>query len=79
LDTTDEGTPTTPQDALNAIFDLPSSRQTLLWQHAALAFPPKETLIATVQAGNLSKIPLKQRRDTLRDRFREYARQDKRH
>ena len=44
-------TPTTPPDAINAVFDLPSSRQTLLWQHASLGFPPKETLITAVQAG----------------------------
>jgi len=56
-DTTDDKTPTTPPDALNAVFDLPSSRHTLLWQHAALGFPPKETLIAAVQAGNLSTWP----------------------
>jgi hypothetical protein len=36
----------------NAIFDLPNSRQTLQYFHAAAGFPVKETFLAAVQAGN---------------------------
>jgi hypothetical protein len=49
--------PSPPQDTLNAVFDLPSSRKTLLWHHAALGFPTKETLIPAIRAGNLSTWP----------------------
>ena len=49
--------PNTSPDAVKAVFDLPSSHQTLLWQHASLGFPTKETLVAAVQAGNLSTWP----------------------
>ncbi len=40
--------PNPPQDALNAVFELPSKRKTLLWHHAALGFPTEETLIAAI-------------------------------
>jgi hypothetical protein len=36
----------------NAIFDLPNNQQTVLYYHAAAGFPPKETFLDTVQAGN---------------------------
>ncbi len=49
--------PNPPQDTLNTVFDLPSSRKTLLWHHAALGFPTKETLIAAIRASNLSTWP----------------------
>jgi hypothetical protein len=36
----------------NAIFDLPNTRQSLLYHHALAGFPPKETFLAGVRAGN---------------------------
>ena len=44
-------------DTLNATFDLPSTRQTLAWYHAAAGFPTKETFIDAVRAGNYSTWP----------------------
>ena len=62
----------------NAIFDLPNTRQSLMYFHAVAGFPPKETFVKAVQAGNyatwpgltttfisnISLIPTKLRRDT---------------
>jgi hypothetical protein len=39
-------------DAANAIFDLPNSRQSLMYFHAAAGFPTKETIMDAVRAGN---------------------------
>lgn len=44
--------PPQPTDNINAIFDLPSTRQTLMWYHAVAGFPPKETFINAVRAGH---------------------------
>jgi hypothetical protein len=41
-------------DTINAIFNLPSSRQTLMWYHAAAGFPSKETFMNAVRAGHYS-------------------------
>ncbi len=65
-------------DEANAIFGLPNTRQLLMYFHAAAGFPPKETFVKAVQAGNyatsrdsqqlsspnISPIPTKLRRDT---------------
>jgi hypothetical protein len=40
------------EETLYAIFDLPSSQQTLLWCHVAAGFPTKETFTDAVRAGN---------------------------
>ena len=39
-------------DEANAIFDLPSSWQSLMYFHAAAGFPTKESFADTVRAGN---------------------------
>jgi hypothetical protein len=39
-------------EAINAIFDLPSARQTFLWYHASMGFPVKEQFIKAVWNGN---------------------------
>ncbi len=44
-------------DKANAIFDLPNTRQSLLYHHALGGFPPKETFLAVVQAGNYATWP----------------------
>ena len=49
--------PNQPTDNLNAIFDLPSTRQTMLWYHSAVGFPTKETFLDAVRAGNYSTWP----------------------
>jgi hypothetical protein len=41
----------------NAIFDLPNSRQTLLYFHAAAGFPTKESFLEAVRAGNYATWP----------------------
>ena len=41
-------------DEANAIFDLPNSRQTLQYFHAAAGFPTKETFLEAVRAGNFA-------------------------
>ncbi len=41
----------------NAIFDLPNTRQSLLYHHAAAGFPPKETFLAVVWARNYATWP----------------------
>jgi hypothetical protein len=46
-----------PKETLNVIFDLPSTRQSLLWYHAAAGFPTKETFIDAVRAGNYASWP----------------------
>ena len=48
---------TQPTDKINAIFVLPSTKQTLLWYHAAAGFPPKETFTDAVRAGHYSTWP----------------------
>jgi hypothetical protein len=44
-------------ETINVIFDLPSTRQTLLWYHTAVGFPTKETFSNAVCAGNYSTWP----------------------
>ncbi len=41
----------------NAIFDLPNRRQSLLYHHALVGFPPKETFLAVVRAKNYAMWP----------------------
>ncbi len=41
----------------NAIFDLPKTWQSLLYHHALAGFPPKETFLAAVRAGNYATWP----------------------
>ena len=44
-------------DEANAIFDLPNTRQSLMYLHAAAGFPVKETFLDTVCAGNYATWP----------------------
>jgi hypothetical protein len=44
-------------EAINAIFDLPSARQTFLWYHASAGFPVKESFIKAVGNGNYATWP----------------------
>jgi hypothetical protein len=44
-------------DEANAIFDLPNTRQSLLYHHALAGFPPKETFLAAVRVGNYATWP----------------------
>ena len=44
-------------EAINAIFDLPSARQTFLWYHASAGFPVKEQFIKAVRNGNYATWP----------------------
>jgi hypothetical protein len=46
-----------PHETINIIFDLPSTRETFLWYHASVGFPPKETFIDAVRNGNYSTWP----------------------
>jgi hypothetical protein len=41
----------------NYIFDLPNTLQSLLYHHTSAEFPPKETFLAAVQAGNYATWP----------------------
>ncbi len=41
----------------NAIFKLPSTRQTILYHHALVGFPIKETFLNAVRAGNYTTWP----------------------
>ncbi len=44
-------------DMANVIFDLPDNCQTLMYYHAAVGFPTKETFLSTVRAGNFATWP----------------------
>ncbi len=44
-------------DKAHAIFDLPNTRQFLLYHHALARFPPKDTFLAAVRAGNYAAWP----------------------
>ncbi len=44
-------------DEANAIFNLPNTRQSLLYHHALVGFPLKETFLAAVRAGNYATWP----------------------
>ena len=44
-------------DAANTIFNLPNSRQSLMYFHAAVGFPTKETFTDAVRAGNYAAWP----------------------
>ncbi len=41
----------------NAIFDLPNTQQSLLYLHAVAGFPPKDTILDAVRAGNYATRP----------------------
>ena len=47
----------TGAETANVIFDLPSTRQSFLWYHAAAGFPPKETFLKAVRRGNYATWP----------------------
>jgi hypothetical protein len=49
-------TATTPE-SINALFDLPSTKQTALWYHAAAGWPEKETFIDAICKGNYATWP----------------------
>ncbi len=55
-DHTTESQRTTNEQA-SAVFDLPSTRQTFLWYHAAAGFPTKETFLRAVHKGNYATWP----------------------
>jgi hypothetical protein len=42
---------------VNAIFNLPNTWQSLLYHHTLAGFPPKETFLAVVRAGNYAMWP----------------------
>jgi hypothetical protein len=44
-------------DEANAIFYLPNTRQSLLYYHPLVGFPPKETFLSAVRAGNYAMWP----------------------
>jgi hypothetical protein len=44
-------------ETVNAIFDLPNNRQTMLCYHALAGFPTKETFLDAVRAGNYAMWP----------------------
>jgi hypothetical protein len=44
-------------DKAIAVFNLPNTQQSLLYHHASAGFPPKETFLAAVRAGNYSMWP----------------------
>jgi hypothetical protein len=44
-------------DKANAVFNLPNTRQSLLYHHALARFPPKETFLAVVLVGNYAMWP----------------------
>jgi hypothetical protein len=44
-------------EAINVIFNLPSTRQNFLWYHVASGFPPKETFIRAVCNGDYATWP----------------------
>jgi hypothetical protein len=44
-------------DEANAIFNLPNTRQSLLYHHALAGFPPKKTFLAPVRVGNYAMWP----------------------
>ena len=53
----DENTAEGVDDKINAIFDLPSARETARWHHAAAGFPEKETFLKAIRNGNYSTWP----------------------
>ncbi len=44
-------------DEANAIFNLPHTQKSLLYHHTLVGFPPKETFLAAVRAGNYATWP----------------------
>jgi hypothetical protein len=44
-------------DEANTIFNLPNTQQSLLYHHALAGFPPNETFLAAVRAGNYATWP----------------------
>jgi hypothetical protein len=44
-------------DEANAIFDLPNTRHSLLYYHALVGFPMKETFLDAIQVGNYATWP----------------------
>jgi len=44
-------------ETANTIFELPSTRQTILYHHASAGFPVKETFLDAIGAGNYATWP----------------------
>jgi hypothetical protein len=44
-------------ETVNAIFDLPNNRQTMLYYHASAGFPTKESFLDALRAGNYATWP----------------------
>ena len=44
-------------ESINALFDLPSTKQTALWYHAAEGWPEKETFLDAIRKGNYATWP----------------------
>jgi len=44
-------------ESINAFFDLPSTKQTAMWYHAAAGWPEKEPLIDAIRKGNYATWP----------------------
>jgi hypothetical protein len=44
-------------DKVNPIFDLPNTQQSLLYHHVVAGFPPKNTYLDAVRAGNYAMWP----------------------
>jgi hypothetical protein len=44
-------------ESINALFDLPSTKQTALWYHAAAGYPEKETFLDAICKGNYATWP----------------------
>jgi len=44
-------------ESTNALFDLPSTKQTALWYHAAAGWPEEETFLGAIRKGNYATWP----------------------
>ena len=44
-------------ESINALFNLPSTKQTALWYHAAVGWPEKETFLDAICKGNYAMWP----------------------
>ena len=44
-------------ESINALFNLPSTKQTALWYHAAAGWPEKETFLDAICKGNYARWP----------------------
>ena len=47
----------TTMESINALFDLPSTKQTALWYHAAAGWPEKESFLDAIRKGNYATWP----------------------